>query len=77
MVLFQDPRLVQVKMTNFVRNRLNRIFRIWLSLEELLVQTCWMDNLQVTYNPSNDTYSNTNGVEFRGLGKFILILQLF
>jgi hypothetical protein len=27
-----------------------------------------MDNLQLTYDPSTDTYSNTYGVDIRGIG---------
>jgi len=42
-------------------------FRIWLALSELLVQNCWVDNLNLKYNPANDTYSNTYGVDIRGI----------
>jgi len=38
-------------------------FRIWFAIEELLVQPCWMDNLDVTFNPVTGEYSNTYGVD--------------
>jgi len=42
-------------------------FRIWLSVTELFVQDCWMDNMKVFYNANNNTYTNTWGVEMRGI----------
>lgn len=37
-------------------------FRIWFAIEELLVQPCWMDNLDVNFNPTSGVYNNTYGV---------------
>jgi len=42
-------------------------FRIWLALEEVFVQDCWMDNLILHYNPENNTYNNAEGVDIRGI----------
>lgn len=38
-------------------------FRIWFAVEELLVQPCWMDNLDVDFHPDSGNYTNTEGVE--------------
>eukprot|EP01110_Echinostelium_bisporum_P013373 TRINITY_DN89_c0_g1_i3.p1 TRINITY_DN89_c0_g1~~TRINITY_DN89_c0_g1_i3.p1 ORF type:complete len:228 (-),score=36.61 TRINITY_DN89_c0_g1_i3:462-1145(-) len=41
-------------------------YRIWLSLEELLPgppEECWSDNIQLTYDPNTQTYSNATNVE--------------
>jgi pimeloyl-ACP methyl ester carboxylesterase len=40
-------------------------FRIWFAVEELVVQPCWMDNLNVSFNTSNGFYENTEGVNIR------------
>lgn len=40
-------------------------FRIWFAVEELLVQPCWMDNLQVSFDPATGNYSNRDGVKLR------------
>jgi len=37
-------------------------FRIWFAIEELLVQPCWMDNLNLKYDAVNGVYNNTPGV---------------
>jgi lysophospholipase-3 len=42
-------------------------FRIWLSLSELFVQDCWIDNLKINFDPSTGLYNNTYGVELRGI----------
>jgi len=42
-------------------------FRIWLSLEELLVQDCWADNLKLRYDEETNTYQNAEGVEIDGI----------
>lgn len=40
-------------------------FRIWFATQELFVQTCWMDNLALSYDHHNKTYNNTYGVDMR------------
>lgn len=40
-------------------------FRIWFAVEEILVQPCWMDNLQISYNTSTGNYTNREGVNIR------------
>eukprot|EP01132_Coremiostelium_polycephalum_P003670 gene3670-4570_t len=40
-------------------------FRLWLNLRELTVQSCWFDNLQLTYNITSDIYYNQPGVNIR------------
>lgn len=38
---------------------------IWINLYEALVQTCWFDNLQATYNETTQQFNNQPGVKIR------------
>jgi lysophospholipase-3 len=40
-------------------------FRIWFAVQEIVVQPCWMDNLNVTFDPATGNYTNTEGVQMR------------
>jgi len=42
-------------------------FRLWIALDEIIAQTCWFDNQALDYDPSTDTYANTDGVDIRGI----------
>lgn len=40
-------------------------FRIWFAIEEVLVQPCWFDNLDIEFNATTGNYTNTPGVQLR------------
>lgn len=40
-------------------------FRIWFAIYEIAAQPCWMDNLDIDFDPSTGIYNNTPGVNIR------------
>eukprot|EP01104_Vermistella_antarctica_P005171 TRINITY_DN15601_c0_g1_i1.p1 TRINITY_DN15601_c0_g1~~TRINITY_DN15601_c0_g1_i1.p1 ORF type:complete len:526 (+),score=135.36 TRINITY_DN15601_c0_g1_i1:61-1578(+) len=51
----------------YCKKKTKNWFLIWLQPLEVLVQKCWFNNLDITYDNATNTYANTEGVELRPL----------
>ncbi|KJE94674.1 hypothetical protein CAOG_05286 [Capsaspora owczarzaki ATCC 30864] len=42
-------------------------FRLWMDAAQMLTPGCFLDSMDINYDPATDSYSNTEGVEIRAI----------